>query len=99
MIILPRQARDKHRESTQNSAVVMQMSTLIYTDVFNVAPAALGTEPSFFAPFETKKRSFYQYRLGINIGKQTTQKKRGVFVFLQGSISHCPLHSTRSEPR
>eukprot|EP01046_Picozoa_sp_COSAG06_P010934 COSAG06_NODE_612_length_13800_cov_14.100650_1_plen_99_part_00 len=33
-------------------------------------------EPLFFAPFDTKKGSFYQYRLGINIGKQTNHSKK-----------------------
>ena len=119
MMILPRQARDKHRESTQkdrfvaaarlNVSVVCrqawmggQYSLIHYTSfkplpdywasvlhkqltgtaVLDVTGSLVRKKSASFAPFHATNVSFYQDRLGTNIGKAL--KKRDLCVLLQG---------------
>jgi hypothetical protein len=92
--ILPRQARDKHRESTQKRTVCPQESTgtctalpdcqQIWTrnlsngDValtfVNYTQVLVCENNGLFLPF-LHKRTFYQDRLGTDIGKSTQNKR------------------------
>jgi hypothetical protein len=68
----------------------MQMSPLIYTDVFNVAPAALGKEPLFFAPFETKKTIILPIQARDQHRETNHSKKERGVCFLTGKYLALP---------
>jgi hypothetical protein len=77
VIILPRQARDKHRESTRKreaffagAAAATDGPERANRSLEALTSAAVGAINASFLPrFYTKKRSFCQDRLGTNIGK------------------------------
>jgi hypothetical protein len=82
MIILPRQARDKHGKSQKRTPFVQ-------VDVDAIAPAddgegpvaaqSTGEKTHLLRHFYTKKRSIHQDRLGTNIGK--VEKKRAALSY------------------
>eukprot|EP01046_Picozoa_sp_COSAG06_P010946 COSAG06_NODE_612_length_13800_cov_14.100650_13_plen_112_part_00 len=74
--ILPRQARDKHRETAlkKQTSVFLQAplgstgcGTIVCVTCTGMS--AVGKNGLFEMPFIHKKRAFYQDRLGTNMGK------------------------------
>jgi hypothetical protein len=68
-MILPRQARDKHRENSQKRCIFLQ-------------ERAVRTRPSLSEPplSYCKTTSIYRDRLGTNIGKDETKQKPFSFI-------------------
>jgi hypothetical protein len=76
MIILPRQARDKHRENSKTGRFLHRLSQNgLSTIISSVRTVAVRKTP-FCKHFDTKKGLLYHDRLGTNEGRVEGQ---GVF--------------------
>jgi hypothetical protein len=68
LIVLPRQARDKHRETTQQKAVFAAAHRQVEAREQRFQPDRYENGPLFLSTFHAKNDQFYQDRLGTNTG-------------------------------